>query len=68
MFSVKTENIHTGKIYCTAPTTFEKACDDVRSIIMYLTYSGWEEGIDFDIDIIDADEIPEDYNPGEDWN
>lgn len=68
MFSVKVENIHTGKIYCTQPTVWEKTCDDLRGIITYLKFSGWEEGIDFDVEIIDAEEIPEDYNPDEDWN
>lgn len=68
MYSVKTENIHTGAIHCTQPTTWEEACDDLRGIITYLKISGWEEGIDFDIDVIDAEDIPEEYNPGDDWN
>ena len=68
MYSVKVENINTGKIYYSRPMKWRKICWEVRKVIISLTSNGWEEGIDFDVEIIDAEEIPADYNPNEDWN
>lgn len=68
MYSVKVENINTGKIYYSRPMKWRRICWEVRKVIISLTSNGWEEGIDFDVEIIDAEEIPADYNPNEDWN
>lgn len=68
MYSVKVENINTGKIYYSRPMKWREICWEVREVIISLTSNGWEEGIDFDVEIIDAEEIPADYNPNEDWN
>lgn len=68
MYSVKVENINTGKIYYSRPMKWHRICWEVRKVIVSLTSNGWEEGIDFDVEIIDAEEIPADYNPNEDWN
>ena len=68
MYSVKVENINTGKIYYSRPMKWRRICWEVRKVIVSLTSNGWEEGIDFDVEIIDAEEIPADYNPNEDWN
>lgn len=68
MYSVKVENINTGKIYYSRPMKWRRICWEVRKVIISLTSNGLEEGIDFDAEIIDAEEIPADYNPNEDWN